>query len=299
MGLVSGSISVSRFQARWVTPPDFDSQAFREIGPNTLLRESIGFLPFEIDAPYEVGARRHAFRVRIDRLRPDPTAVKERLRQLIKTELDTTGARFVGAKKKRELRLLAEEELAEHTSPRSKILEGVIDGDLVYLGTTARSMIGTLQILLRKIGVETDFKTPWLDRGFPEELSDMVVARDAGESIHGCRFLKALVGDDELMVEPEAGRAKLAFASARISLAGEVIPELHEYTQRGAEVLALKLTDGETTFTLDGPTFRLSGVKLPPEPAGHWTEILDGRLTRLAELYDRLDAKFEQLVKLA
>nr|HRC84826.1 hypothetical protein [Thermoanaerobaculia bacterium] len=211
MGLTSGSLAVSRFTAAYRPDPDFESAEFREILPGSEVRESIGFVPFEIDAPYEVGTRRWAFRIRIDRLRPDPTTVKERFKQLVATEL-ASGARFVGPRKKKELRALAEDEILTRTSPRSKILEAVLDGETLYLGTTARSVIGLALQQLRKIGIDARYKNPWIDAGLPELASDAVLAKDPGDSAYGCQFLKALVGDADFLVEPEAGRARLAVA---------------------------------------------------------------------------------------
>jgi len=296
MGLLTGSVSVSRFRAIRPPAPDFEVAAFRAITPGSEVRETVGFVPYEPEAAYEVGTARHAFRVRIDRLRPDPTAVKERLKDLITVELQTTGARYVGARKKKELRQLAEEELIVRTSPRTKIIECALDGDTVYVGSAAKSDLGTVLLLLRRIGVETTPKVPWLDLGLPELYSDVIETGDETESVYGCHFLKALIGDPDLLVEPEAGRARLATPGARIGLTGEILPDLHRYLERGAEVLALKLLAGETRFTLDGPTFRISGLSLPAPKSDHWTFHLDDRLERIRDLYESLEAKFEQLI---
>ena len=56
MGLLSGSLSVTRFNV--VVPPegpDFERIQFWAIDPGSEVRERIGVIPFEIDAPYEVG----------------------------------------------------------------------------------------------------------------------------------------------------------------------------------------------------------------------------------------------------
>ena len=97
MGLLSGAVAATRFGvvAR-PTEIDFDSAAFREITPGSEVRRRVGFLPFEPGAPYEVGAARFAFRVRVDTVKPDPTAVRERVRGLIQAELEATGSAFVG-----------------------------------------------------------------------------------------------------------------------------------------------------------------------------------------------------------
>ena len=169
MGLLSGSISVTRFNVA-VPPegPDFERIQFWAIDPGSEVRERIGVIPFEIDAPYEVGQGRYAFRVRIDRIRADATAVKERLKELVKTEMDATGRPFVGAKTRKKLRELAEAELCARQAPRTRILECCIDNTILYVASTAKSHLGTVLTLLRQAGVEADFKAPWLDEAIEE-----------------------------------------------------------------------------------------------------------------------------------
>lgn len=296
MGLLSGSISVSRYAVLRAPEPDFDDLAFREIAPGSEVRESIGFVPYELGAPYQIGAGKYAFRVRIDRLRPDPTQVKERLQQLVQAELEMSGRPFVGPKKRKELRYAAEDELLARAAPRTRILEGFLDGSELYIGSTARTVLGTVLLLLRRLGIETAPKAPWIDLGLPEMASELVEIKDQGDSAYGCKFLASLVGDRELLIEPEAGRIKLATHEAKVTLAGEVLPELLRYLERPAEVLAMKLVLDELTFALDGASFRLSGVRVPRGEGGHWTERLLERVERVSELYARLDKRFEELL---
>ena len=98
MGLLSGTVAVTRFNV--VVPPegpDFERARFWEIEPGSEVRERMGLVPFELDAPWEVAHGRYAFRMRIDRIRPDATAVKERLRELVKAEMEATGKTFVAS----------------------------------------------------------------------------------------------------------------------------------------------------------------------------------------------------------
>ena len=109
MGLLSATVAVTRFNV--VVPPegpDFERARFWEIEPGSEVRERMGFVPFELDAPWEVAQGRYVFRLRIDRIRPDATAVKERLRELVKAEMEATGKTFVGPKTRKKLRDLAE-----------------------------------------------------------------------------------------------------------------------------------------------------------------------------------------------
>jgi len=79
MGFLSGNIACTRFKV--VTLPEtvaFDAAAFRLIQPGSSLTESNGFMPFEIDESYEIGAGRYAFRVRMDKINVDGTLRKER-----------------------------------------------------------------------------------------------------------------------------------------------------------------------------------------------------------------------------
>lgn len=295
MGLLTGSMSVTRFHAAAPPEPDFERAAFREIPPGSEVRESVGFVPYEPEAPYEVGARRWAFRVRVDTLRPDPTAVRERVKELVRTEMEMTGAPSVGPKKRKKLRHLAEEELVVRAAPRSKVIECAIDGDTLYVGSTAKRYLGTVVLLLRQAGVESAPKAPWLDRDLPELESEIVEFRDEGQSVYGCRFLRALVGDMDFMVEPETGRVKLATREARVTLAGEVLSDLHRYIDEGAEILSAKLLNGELSFSFDAPNFRVGALSLPVMKTDHWTELLDYRLGVVSDLYERLEGKFDDL----
>lgn len=296
MGLLTGPASITRFNVP-ATPeePAFEDAAFVEIAPGSEVRERAGFVPIEPDAPYEVGTRRYAFRVRIDKLQPDPTAVGERLKQLIRTELDLTGATFVGAKKRRTLKQLAEEELILKATPRSKIIECCLDGNLLYVASTAKAYLGQVTELLRKIGVVAEFKTPWLERGDPDLESDFVTPKEPCESVLGCRFLKALVEDREMMIEGEAGNVRLVTPEARVNLSGAVLPDLHRYLDRGAEILAAKVITADSHFRFDAMSYRVNGLRIETDRHDHWTELLDERLEKIAALYEMLDRKYEEL----
>ncbi len=295
MGLLSGPVSVTRFNvAPFPDVPDFESERFIEIQPGSEVRERVGFVPMEPEAPYEVGQGRYAFRVRIDKLKPDPTAVKERVKQLVRTELDA-GAEFVGARKKKELKQLAEEELIVKTTPASKIVECCLDGKVLYVASTAKQHLGKVIAQLRKIGVVADHKTPWIDRGDPEVESEIVPAYEPGQSVLGCRFLKALMGDRELMFEGEVGYAQLQTGEARITLSGAITSDLHRYVQRGAEILAAKLLTGDAAFRLDALSFRLASLRVETSRHEHWIELLDERLEKIAGVFELLESKYKEL----
>ena len=295
MGLLSGSVSVTRYNVlKQPSAPDFDSAAFREIDPASELRHSIGFLPLEPEAPWEVGARRWAFRVRIDRLRADPTLLRERFRDLVRAEIES-GARFVSPTRRRELRELAEEELVTQTLPSSKIIDGCIDGDILYLATTAKNHLGLLTQLLRQIGVEVEPKAPWIDRGDRPVESDIISTHEPGESVLGCRFLKELVGDSEVTVEPESGYLRLQTHDTKITIHGTVFHELLHYLEQDAELLAAKMSTGESTFRFDALSYRISNLKIETGKHEHWTELLDERLEKIGGIFDMLDRKFIEL----
>ncbi|HSK79821.1 MAG TPA: hypothetical protein VLQ45_25425 [Thermoanaerobaculia bacterium] len=297
MGLLSGTVSVTRFNVAVPQEgPDFERARFWAIEPGSEVRERMGFVPFEIDAPYEVAKGRYVFRVRIDRVRADPTAVKERLRELVKVEMDTTGRPFVGSKTKKKLRELAEAELCMNQAPRTKIIEGCIDGPILYVASTAKTVLGTVLTLLRSAGVEGDFKAPWLDEA-PEvdEMSDVVVPKEPGQSVLGCRFLRALLEEPEVMVEPETGSVRLATREAKVSLSGAVMNELFRYVEEGAEILSAKIHVGPYPMRFDALSYRLNGLKLEPIKNEHWTIDLDQRLEQIAAVFEVLDTKYVAL----
>jgi hypothetical protein len=294
MGILSASLACTRFNAA-VPPegPDFDAVSFRAIEPGSEVRERAGVIPFEPGTPYEIGKGRYAFRVRVDRRRPDPTAVRERLRELIAAEREATGAPFVGPKKRKELKELAERELIVHQAPKIQVIECVLDGAILYVASAAKTWLGLVLALLRQAEVAADWKAPWLDEA-PEadEASDFVVPKEPGQSVLGCRFLKLLLEDSEVMVEPEAGSVRLATREARVTLAGGVLPELFRYLEDGAEILMAKIHVGAVPLRFDALSYRLSGVKLEPVREEHWTLSLDARLEQLAALWEQLDRKY-------
>ncbi|HVG07657.1 MAG TPA: hypothetical protein VNM67_08125 [Thermoanaerobaculia bacterium] len=297
MGLLSGTISVTRFNVS-VPPdgPDFERARFWAIEPGSEVRERMGFVPFEIEAPYEVGQGRWAFRVRIDKVRPDPTAVKERVKELIRAEMETTGAPFVGSKTRKKLRELAESELCAGQAPRTRILECCIDGTLLYVASTAKTYLGTVLTLLRQAGVEADFKAPWLDEA-PEadEASDIVLPKEPGQSVLGCRFLRVLLEEPEVMVEPETGSVRLATREAKVSLTGAVLHDLFRFLEEGAEILSAKIHVGTVLMRFDALSYRLNGLKLEPVRNEHWTVDLDQRLEQIRGVFEVLDEKYKTL----
>jgi hypothetical protein len=297
MGLLSGTVAVTRFNvAVPAEGPDFERARFWEIEPGSEVRERMGFVPFELDAPWEVAQGRYVFRMRIDRIRPDATAVKERLRELVRGEMEATGKTFVGPKTRKKLRDLAEAESAMRQAPRTKIVECCIDGPILYVASTAKTYLGTVISLLRHAGVEGEFKAPWLDEA-PEadELSDVVIPREPGESVLGCRFLRVLLEEPDVMVEPEAGSVRLATREARVSLAGAVLNELYRYLEEGAEILSAKIHVGAVPLRFDALSYRVSGLKLEPVRNEHWTIDLDQRLEQIAGVFELLDGKYAAL----
>lgn len=297
MTLLGETLALSRFTA--VVPPEgpnFERVTFYAIEPGSEVRERAGVVPFAPEAPFEIAQGRYAFRVRIDRRRPDSTAVKERVRELVKAEMETSGAPFVGPKTRKRLRELAEFELLVYAAPKVTIVECVLDGALLYVNSTAKTILGTVQTLLRQAGVATEPKAPWLDSP-PEadESSSIVQPKEPGESVLGCRFLKLLLEEQDVMVEPEAGSVRLMTREARVSLALGVLPELFHYLEQGAEILSAKLFLGTVPLRFDALSYRLPSLKLEPVQTEHWTLDLDARLEQIRGVWELLDGKYEAL----
>ncbi len=296
MGLMSGSVSVTRYNlTKMPKKLDFEQARFQEIQPGSELRLSKGFIPMEPGAEYELGHRRWAFRVRIDQLRPDPTQVRERYRELVRAELDA-GTEIVGPKKRKELRTLAEEEILVATSPTTRIVEGAIDGRVLYVASAAKSQLGIVLEQLRRLGLDAQPKAPWTDRELPEYQSEVFESHEPGESALGCRFLKDLVGDMELTIEPESGYVKLRTSETHVTISGGVLHDLLHFIETDAEILSAKVTTGETSFRFDAPSYRLSNLRIETERHEHWTETLDERLEKISDVFDLLDAKFDDLI---
>ncbi len=297
MGLLSGAASITRFNV--TSQPDepvFEAARFIAIDPGSERRESVGFVPIEPDADYQVGTKRFVFRVRIDTLRPDATAVRERLLELIRTEMEMSGQSGVGPKKRRQLKQLAEEELILRATPRSRIIECCIDGSVLYVASTAKTLLGHVLAALRKIGVIVDFKAPWIDRNLPEAENDLVETFEPGQSVYGCQFLEALLEDRDVMIEPEAGHVRLQTAKTRVILSGALRGDLLRYVERGAALLSAKLLTGSGSFRLDALSFCISGLSIETDRHEHWTELLDERIEKIAAVWDLLDDKFKEHV---
>lgn len=294
MGLLTGTVQCTRFHvAVPAEGPDFDAVPFYAIEPGSEVRERMGFVPFEPEAPYEVGTLRWAFRVRIDRRTPDATAVRERVRELVRAEAETTGAPYVGPKKRKELRALAEHEFLVRQAPRTRIIECAIDGGLLYVGTAAKTHLGIILALLRQAGVATEWKAPWLDEA-PEvdESSDVVIPKEPGQSVLGCRFVRTLLEDPDILFEPETGSVRLATREAKVTLAGGVLLDLHRYVEQGAEILAAKLIAGGVPLRFDALSYRITGARFEAVRGEHWTVELDARLAQLVAMWDLLDGKY-------
>jgi len=111
----------------------------------------------------------------------------------------------------------------------------------------------------------------------------------------GCRFLRVLLEEPDVMVEPETGSVRLATREARVTLAGAVLNELFRYLEEGAEILSAKIHVGTIPLRFDALSYRLSGLKLEPVKNEHWTIDLDQRLEQIAGIFEILDTKYAAL----
>jgi hypothetical protein len=233
--------------------------------------------------------------VRIDKVQIDSTVLNERLKELVKAETEAVGP--PSPKLRQRLKQQAEDELMQHPMPRSTIIECVLEEAVLYVGTTAKSNLGVVTELLRRIGVEVEIKSPWLDAGQDDEFSELIEVKEPGQSIWGCRFLKKLLSDPEVFVEPEKGSVKMVTPDgARVSLSGPVINEVDRLLENGAEMLGAKLMVDAFAFGFDALSCRFSGLKLDNHKSKHWTEQLDLRLDQIKELWSWLDTKYQALM---
>ncbi len=296
MGLLSGSASVARFQVfERPREPDFDLLAFEPIPAGSERRESAGFVPMEPEAPYRIGDDLFAFRLRFDRIRPDATAVAERLAALARTELGGGGFATLPAARRKELKALAEDEIARATPPRTAFVEGVLEGDTVWLGSTARSRLGACVLLLRQAGILARPATPWAGTDTSGLELPWLRLTEPGASVLGCRILAALIAEGEVMAEPVDGAAKLATPDLRVTLAGAVHVELFRLLEAGAELTSARLLTESGRFRFDAPTFRVASLQLDVATGGTWVERLEARLEPIRALFELLDARWRAL----
>ena len=296
MGLISGSVSCTRFNV--VSLPDnpqFDLVPFRGISPGSSLREKEGFQPYEPDEPYEFGTRRWAFRVRIDKVSLDATTIKEMVMDMVKAETDAVGP--PGPKARQRMRVEAEDELMQHPAPRSKIIECLLEETTLYVGSTSKGHLGVILELLKRVGVEVEYKTPWLDAGQEEDETGFIDLKEPGQSIWGCRFLEALINDPEAFLEPEKGSISLITSQGvKVSLSGPIHNEIEHMMEKGGHLFKAKLLVEGFAFTLDGLSYRINALKLDNLKSQHWTEQLDARMDKLKILWEWLDNKYALLM---
>jgi len=139
-------------------------------------------------------------------------------------------------------------------------------------------------------------QTQWLDEAPEvEEMSDVVVPKEPGQSVLGCRFVRALLDEPDVMVEPETGSVRLATREARVTLTGAVLNELFRYLEEGAEILSAKIHVGPVMMRFDALSYRVNGLKLEPVKNEHWTIDLDQRLEQIAAIFETLDGKYSAL----
>ncbi len=293
MGLLSGAVSISRFNVTRRPPePDFDAARFEEIEPSSEL-ESRGVIPFAPGADYRVGDNRWAFRVRIDRLRPDATRLRERFRELIQDEIDA-GAETIAPKLRRELRQTAKEEVLATAAVSTRILECCLDDDVLYVVATAKAPLVVVAGELERIGIEIAAKAPWVRRGEEVESGVDLVALPAQSAV-GFEMMRELLGDTVLDIEPDRGRVKLQSRDTQITLAGMVIHDLLHFLEQEADILAARMVTEDATFDFDVVNFRVTNLRIATEPTEDWKEQLNGRLERIAEIFEILDMKYYEL----
>lgn len=296
MSLLSGPISLTRYNV--ISLPeelDFESAEFEEIMPSSEVRKRQGFLPMEPGAPYEIAGGKWAFRIRMDTRTPDSTRVRERLKSLLALEMEESGRPWVGSKKRKEMKNLAEEELLMETAPRTKIIEGCLDSKVIYVGSTTKADVGVAMELLRRIGVQGELKTPWADRQQADFDSDILEIFEPGASILGCRFLRELMGDNDLTFEPVSGNVRLKTREATVTINGAILTELYRLVERDAEVVSGKLLAADYALRLDGPTFQISGLRVTTGRHDSWIEQFDERMERIEDVFEKLEAKYDEL----
>lgn len=298
MGLLAGAVACTRYNVIAIPPEtiDFELVPFRPVMPGSAVREREGFVPFEPGEPWEIGARKWAFRIRVDKVTPDTTAVNERVKELIKQEMEHVGP--VSPKVRQQLRQQAEDEMMQHPMPKSQIIECVLDENVLYVGTASKGHLGRVTEMLKRVGVEVEFKTPWLDAGQEDLMSELVEIKEPGQSIWGCHFLKKLLSDPEVYLEPESGSVKLITPEGvKMGLSGPVLNEVDRRVDDGAELLSAKLMIEEGfAFALDGLSYRISAFKMENIKGVHWTEALDERMDKVKQLWEWLDTKYQLLM---
>jgi hypothetical protein len=274
--MLDGSFACTRLQiVSPVDTVDFGLLPYRPIIQASTIRESFGFIPPEVATDYQVGHKRWAAKLRIDRRNPDPTKVRLAKRDAVAHEANLSPSGVVSNKRRREIQHEVEESLLPDTEARASVVDVVIDGDIVFVGTASETDSSIVQSALRDIGVEAALVNSWpsLDEG-------------AG-------FLSsvAMREQDGMMIEPEKGAVIMDPPNdmhPTISLSGAVTQECLRLISQGYMPRKAKIVWGDMTLTI-GADGKCRGMKV--EAHGEtWTDALDIRIEALHELYAQLDA---------
>jgi hypothetical protein len=167
-----------------------------------------------------------------------------------------------------------------------------MENGVLYVGTITKPQTDVILGLMKNIGITLEYKTPWMELG--QELeSPLVDTSTPGESVLGCHFLKKLLEDPDILVEPHKGSAKLVTPEGtKVSLSGSVLGELNRFLDEGAELISAKLIVNEITINFTGLSYQISGMKVEKCSGDHWTEILDERLDPVRDMWNLLDEKY-------
>lgn len=297
MGLLSGTLSCTRMNV--VAAPErveFQTQPFRSLQKGSSLTQSQGFIPFELDEPFDVWPGGAAFRVRIDTLIPDATLLRERLKELVKIETEQVGRPSL--RRLRQLKDQAEDELRAQQSPKTKIIECVLDHHILYIGSTAKQHLGSVIALMRNVGVELAFKTPWLEQGEDQEPPAFLKIRDPAQSVLGCQFLRHLLNQPDIFLECQRGFVKLVTADGSdITLRGAVTSHVNRFLAEDTAFMVAKIIVEDAAFQFDAFSYRISGLKGSDPGGDHWIEKLEARLDQLKAVWDFLDERYYSWTK--
>lgn len=287
MGLMKGSVSVCRFR---IAPfePDFSKATFEEIPAGSEIRRSMGFVPMKLNAhaELEISSKVWAGRMRVDEIKPDPESVADHYEELCAQELES-GTQAIGGRRRRELKAQAVAFMSIGTPPKRRYAEWVLDGETLYVGSTNKSDVGEVLGLMRRCGAGSpDALVPWAE--LPKMESSILEF-----NAWGPRFLRHLFEvESGRSFELEDGKVAMVGGDCKISLSGEIAPDVVHHLEQGAEIVSAKLKARAFCCTLDAERWWIKGASIEVEPADSWVEALLMRVGAIADVFDALDAAF-------
>ena len=301
--MLTGPLSVSRFRVVGdfdpaELPAKLKANRFQPIVLESEQKISVGCVPIHPKIGWRLGdtSKSFAFTVRIQRRTPNANEVKWQMGDML---ISNPSADPKKVKSEIEAKVLRTQ-----TGPATSLVGCVIkDGQWVFLGTTAENDLSECQRLLSDIGVAVEPWAPWVGAPVDHPESRLVDTKGAGESLHGCNFLRFILAGKTQAIHPELSQGGLSYVSTdngqefRASIAGCIQDHSDLIWTRDQQGIPLrcKVVVDATKLTFIAKRFAIGQAKAPTNKDPH--VCLEERINACLHLFEVLDNGFRSYLE--